>query len=140
MLKALVPPPENRGLVFIDPPYEKADEFTRLAEFLPDACRRWRNGLYAIWYPIKDRPPVERLLAAVRGVGTAALAVELLTLPDDVPQRLNGSGMLLVNPPWKLEETLRQTLPALAAFLAGSGGVPQTHFLALTGARIPEKS
>ncbi len=137
MLKALVPPPENRGLVFIDPPYENTDEFARLAGSLTDACRRWRNGLYAIWYPIKARPPVERLHAAVRRLGATALAVELLTLPEDVPQRLNGSGILLVNPPWKLEEKLGQTLSALAVFLAGKGGVPQTRFIDLTGERIP---
>lgn len=140
MLKALVPPPENRGLVFIDPPYEKTDEFTRLAGSLTDACRRWRNGLYAIWYPIKARPPVERLHAVARDLGVAALAVELLTLREDVPQRLNGSGMLLVNPPWKLEENLRKALPLLAGFLAGSGGFPQTHFVDLNGVKNPKQS
>ncbi len=140
MLKALVPPPENRGVVFIDPPYEQTDEFKRLAESLSAACRRWRNGLYAIWYPIKARSPVQRLHAAARGLGVKALAVELLTLPEDVPQRLNGSGMLLLNPPWKLEEHLRRVLPPLAVFLAGSGGIPQTHFIDLSGARNPEES
>ncbi|MDH4134111.1 MAG: 23S rRNA (adenine(2030)-N(6))-methyltransferase RlmJ, partial [Gammaproteobacteria bacterium] len=128
---------ENRGLVFIDPPYEKPDEFEVLAKSLTDACRRWRNGLYAVWYPVKARPPVERLFAAVRGLGAASLAVELLTLREDVPQRLNGSGVLLVNPPWKLEENLRKILPSLAEFLAGSGGFPQTRFVGLDGAKNP---
>jgi 23S rRNA (adenine2030-N6)-methyltransferase len=133
MLKALVPPHENRGLVFIDPPYEQADEFEQVARAVKDACRRWRNGVYFVWYPIKARRPVERLQQAVRALGTAAWAVEFLTLPEDVPQRLNGSGVILVNPPWRLDETLRAALPPLAEFLAGPDGRPQVRFIDLGG-------
>lgn len=127
-LQGLLPPKENRGLVFIDPPYEKPDEFDQLAQALHAACPRWRNGMYLAWYPIKARRPVEKLHARVRALGTEALAVELLTLPEDVPQRLNGSGVIIVNPPWKLEEALRALLPPLATFLAGPNGQPQVRF------------
>ncbi len=131
-LKGLVPPRENRGLVFIDPPYEKPDEFEQVARALRAAYTRWRNGLYLVWYPIKARRPVEKLHEAVRALGAEALAVELLMLPEDVPQRLNGSGVILINPPWKLEETLRALLPPLAAFLAGPDGQPQARFVNLS--------
>lgn len=127
-LKGLVPPQENRGLVFIDPPYEQPDEFEQVARALRAAQPRWRNGLYLAWYPIKARRPVEKLHAALRALGAEALAVELLMLPEDVPQRLNGSGVILINPPWKLEETLRALLPPLATFLAGPNGQPQVRF------------
>lgn len=132
-LKGLLPPREKRGLVFIDPPYEQHAEFGQVGTALRDACRSWRSGLYAVWYPIKARRPVEALHAQVRSLGLEAWAVELLTLPEDVPQRLNGSGMLLIHPPWKLRETLEAQLPPLARFLAGSGGAPQVRFIELGG-------
>lgn len=132
-LVGLLPPKENRGLVFIDPPYEQADEFNQVARALKDAVRKWRNGIYCLWYPIKTRRPVEQLHERVRGLGCEALAIEFLTLPEDVPQRLNGSGMLLLNSPWKLEEKLRVQLPPLAEFLAGAGGAPQVKFINLSG-------
>jgi len=139
-LKGLVPPRENRGLVFIDPPYEKPDEFDLVARALRAAHSRWRNGMYLVWYPIKARRPVEKLHEAVRALGAEVLAVELLTLPEDVPQRLNGSGVILINPPWKLEETLRALLPPLAAFLAGPAGQPQVRFENLSAGKNPRNS
>jgi len=139
-LKGLVPPRENRGLVFIDPPYEKPDEFEQVARALRAAHPRWRNGQYLVWYPIKARRPVEKLHAAVRALGAEALAIELLTLPEDVPQRLNGSGVILVNPPWRLEETLRALLPPLATFLAGQHGQPQVRFVSLSVGKNPKIS
>ena len=139
-LKGLVPPRENRGLVFIDPPYEKPDEFEQVARALRAAHPRWRNGQYLVWYPIKARRPVEKLHEAVRALGAEALAIELLTLPEDVPQRLNGSGVILVNPPWRLEETLRALLPPLATFLAGPNGQPQVRFETLSAGKNPPVS
>jgi 23S rRNA (adenine2030-N6)-methyltransferase len=131
MLKALVPPRENRGLVLIDPPFEKTEEFAKVAKSLEDAVRRWRNGVFLAWYPIKARRPVERFHADVSRMASEAWAVEFMTLPDDVAQRLNGSGMVLINPPWKLREWLAATLEPLAAFLAGPGGQPQVRFVEL---------
>lgn len=139
-LKGLVPPKENRGLVFIDPPYERPDEFEQVARTLRAVHPRWRNGMYLIWYPIKARRPVEKLHEAVRALGVEALAIELLTLPEDVPQRLNGSGVVLINPPWKLEASLRVPLPSLAAFLAGPGGQPRVRFVDLSTGKNPEIS
>jgi 23S rRNA (adenine2030-N6)-methyltransferase len=140
MLKAVVPPRENRGLVFIDPPYEQPGEFEQVADSLRAAFKRWRNGIYGIWYPIKQRAPVERLHAAVRALETTAWAVEFLTLPEDVPQRLNGSGVILVNPPYRLDQFLRDTLPPLAELLAPPHGRPRARIVDLTAAGNPEVS
>jgi len=139
-LKGLVPPKENRGVVFIDPPYEQPDEFEQVARALRASHSRWRNGLYLVWYPIKTRRPVEKLHEVVRALGAEALAVELLMLPEDVPQRLNGSGVILINPPWKLEGTLRALLPPLATFLAGPDGQPQARFVNLSAGKNPKIS
>lgn len=121
-LKAFVPPPENRGLVLIDPPYERRDEFAQIAAAIGHALRHWRNGIYMVWYPIKSEravAPLRRVLGAVCAErGVVAHAVELLTLPLDVENRLNGSGVVLINAPWQLPTSLASTLPALARVLA----------------------
>lgn len=138
MLKAMIPPRENRGLVFMDPPYEQPREFVQAADTLRDALRRWRNGIYMLWYPIKQRAPVERLHAAIRSLGAPAYAMEFLTLPEDVAQRLNGSGVVLVNPPWKLDESLHAALAPLADFLAPPHGRPVFRKIALAPENNPD--
>ena len=124
-LKAFLPPRENRGLVLIDPPYEQREELERLPALLSTALTRWRNGVFALWYPIKARGPIERFKAALARLDAPWLAVEFMTLPEDAPMRLNGSGMAVFNPPWKLVERLREILPPVAARLCalGAGGV-----------------
>jgi len=121
-LRAVIPPRENRGLVFIDPPYELASDFASVVDALRMALGRWRNGVYAVWYPIKDPRAVRDLHKEVCGLNVDALAAEFLTLPEDVPQRLNGSGMLLVNPPFRIDDWMSSQLPALAEFLSRKTG------------------
>ncbi|HET8764213.1 MAG TPA: 23S rRNA (adenine(2030)-N(6))-methyltransferase RlmJ, partial [Rhodanobacter sp.] len=118
-LKALLPPPERRGLVLIDPPYEAQEaEFDLVARALKEALARWPTGIYAVWYPIKRRSQVQPFL---RWLGHCSakrvLCVELLVHPDDTPLRLNGSGMAILNAPWRLDEALREPLQALARLL-----------------------
>ncbi len=122
--KGLLPPPERRGLVLMDPPFEARDELSRLVRALAGVARRWPTGIVLAWYPIKGRAAVEGFHAAVKAAGgRETLAAELLIHPDDDPFRLNGSGLLIVNPPWRLDEALAELLPWLARTLApGRGG------------------
>ena len=122
-LKAWLPPKERRGLVHIDPAYELKDERRRVLEAVADACQRWATGIYALWYPIQDRAAADGFLRQCKRLGIPKmLAAELAVLPDE-PFRLNGSGMILINPPWQLEEQLNQALPWLWEVLAVSGRV-----------------
>jgi 23S rRNA (adenine2030-N6)-methyltransferase len=119
-VKALLPPKEKRGFVLIDPPYEAQDEeYPRIASALADGLQRWPTGCYAVWYPIKQG---RTLNAFMRKVATlpckSILRAELLVRPDDSPLRLNGSGMLVINPPWKLDQELASAMPVLAKLLA----------------------
>ncbi len=131
-LPGLVPPREKRGLVLIDPPYEREEELTRAAEMLGALARRWRGGVFLLWYPVKGASPLPRLRRMLAGLAAPAWSAELLTLPEDVRQRLNGSGMIVVNPPWGVLEILRETLAPLAAVLAGADGQPQARFSAIS--------
>ncbi|CAA7612427.1 Ribosomal RNA large subunit methyltransferase J [Magnetospirillum sp. SS-4] len=121
--KGLLPPAERRGLVLIDPPFEVRDEFDRLRLTLRRIRRLWPGGIILAWYPIKGREPVRRFHDAIREEGgSRTLAVELLIRPDDDPFRLNGSGLVVVNPPWRLEDALDESLEWLARVVAPGSG------------------
>ncbi|MGQ9371430.1 23S rRNA (adenine(2030)-N(6))-methyltransferase RlmJ [Azospirillum sp. A39] len=122
-LKAQVPPRERRGVVLVDPPFEEPDEFSRLAAGLAAAHRRWSTGIYALWYPIKERPAVWRFQEALEATGIRRILLAELTIhPEDTHLRLNGCGMAIVNPPWTLDAALAEALPALHAALPTTGG------------------
>ena len=125
-LAALLPPPERRGLILIDPPFEDRAEFATLAAALARAHRRFATGVYALWYPIKDPGAVAAFHQHVLSTGLRrVLVAELWTRPTSVIRGLAGAGLLLVNPPWRLDETLSETLPWLAGALEtepGRGG------------------
>lgn len=113
-LKALLPPKERRGLVLIDPPYESDKEFEQVIDGLRIAHARWDTGMYALWYPIKGRPPVERFhrMLVATGIRKILLA-EFSPYPEDSGFRLNGCGMVVINPVWKLDETLHSVSSVL---------------------------
>lgn len=112
-LKAFLPPPERRGLVFIDPSFELKDEFDRLTEAIKRTHRRWAGGIIAIWYPILDRAPSLHWQQNLRKLGIPMLCAELGLYPYDAPFGLHGNGMIIINPPWQLDATLGRLLPEL---------------------------
>jgi 23S rRNA (adenine2030-N6)-methyltransferase len=118
-LKALTPFPEKRGLILIDPPFEREGEFERLVESLALLAHRFRAGVVACWYPIKHRAPVRAFHHALQDRGLRDLAAAELWLREPVdPQRLNGCGLLVANPPWRFEA---EAGAILAALLDGLG-------------------
>jgi 23S rRNA (adenine2030-N6)-methyltransferase len=127
-LKAFLPPPERRGLTFIDPPYEQTQQdFRHVTAALIEATRRFPTGVLAVWYPIKDERTVapwqSELLRALRAAlaqPPAVLASELWLYPRDSRVALNGSGLLIVNPPWLTLERMQTWLPELQASLTVS--------------------
>jgi 23S rRNA (adenine2030-N6)-methyltransferase len=121
-LGAFLPPRERRGLVLVDPPYEDPGEFDRLLAALGSALGRWPGGVYAVWYPIKHGDAAGRFLARLQATGQrSVLVAELCVQRDDTPGGLNGAGLLLVNPPWQLDERLAAALPWLHARLSPPG-------------------
>jgi len=129
-LGALLPPKERRGLVLIDPPYEATDEFARLADGLRRGHSRFAGGVFAAWYPIKHRVPVRDFFAAIQASGLRdVVAAELWWRAPLDPARLNGCGLLVVNPPYRFDE---QAEPVLAALLDRLGERDTGAGMALT--------
>jgi 23S rRNA (adenine2030-N6)-methyltransferase len=121
-LKAWLPPPERRGMVLVDPPFEQPDEFSRMTEALVAAHRRWATGVLAFWYPVKDWREAERFARDVKALAIPkTLRLELTVEVDGDDRKLNGTGMIVVNPPWKLKDEAAAMLPHLARAL-GRGG------------------
>jgi len=117
-LSAYVPPTERRGLVLTDPPFERDDDFPRLVQGLAAAHRKWATGQYLLWYPVKGRTEPDALAKRLRRLGIPKiLRAELIVSSLSDPTRLNGSGLIVVNPPWTLEAELRLLLPVLADLL-----------------------
>ena len=125
-LKAFLPPRERRGLTLVDPPYEQTHEdYARVAAALVEALRRFATGIIAVWYPIKDARDTAAWLATLGPrIAREALIIELWLHPCDSRVALNGSGLLIVNPPYGFAERARAWLPELHALLdrAGTGG------------------
>lgn len=121
-LSAYLPPKERRGLVLVDPPFEEAGEFTRLATTLGEAYRRWATGVYALWYPIKDFRAVDAFARDVARLGIPkTLRIELDLRAVRQNGTLSGCGLIVVNPPFTLAEEIRSLLGALAPVMATDG-------------------
>jgi 23S rRNA (adenine2030-N6)-methyltransferase len=118
-----LPPSERRGLVLVDPPFEEGPDYVRLSTGLLSAHRRFATGVYMLWYPVKGSADVKGLLRALREAGIPRmLRAELHRRAPNHPNRLDGAGLIVVNPTWKLDEHLAALLPALAArFATGPG-------------------
>jgi 23S rRNA (adenine2030-N6)-methyltransferase len=122
-LKAFLPPRERRGLVLIDPPYEATDDYERLVQGLRLGHQRWPTGIFLLWHPIKERAAVWRLQQQLEDSGIRRILSADLTWSDG-EDRLAGCGMVVVNPPWQLDKTLSDALPALHTALGmAAGGV-----------------
>jgi 23S rRNA (adenine2030-N6)-methyltransferase len=122
-LGALLPPAERRGLVLIDPPYERSDEMARLPDAIRLAQRRFAGGVVAVWYPIKHLAPRRALHEALQHsrIADVVAAEFLLRAPTD-PARLNGCGLLVVNPPFGFLPAAEAILAALRDRLAEPDG------------------
>ena len=135
-IKAMLPPRLGstkfaRGLVLIDPPYEVQDnEYPQIISAVREALQRWPQATYAIWYPIKLRRSLQPFLRKAAALpAKSVLLAELQVRPDDSPLRLNGSGLVLVNPPWKFDQQLAPALPVLKSALGEKGATTRLEWL-----------
>ena len=128
-LHAFLPPVERRGLVLVDPPFEAEGEFAAMAEALVAAWRKWREGVFVAWYPVKDRRGPELLAARLREAGAPTLRLELHVAPPAVDGRLAANGLLVLNPPFVLQAEASCLLPELARQLGSGRGSARIGWL-----------
>ncbi len=122
LAKAFLPVAEKRALWLLDPPFERPDDLERCLAAMQLAIQRMRQTVIALWYPIKDERLLRDFYRQIASAGLPkVLRVELTVRPVDTRLGLNGSGLMLINPPWPLWEELEPALPWLADCLAQSG-------------------
>ncbi|MEM9356061.1 MAG: 23S rRNA (adenine(2030)-N(6))-methyltransferase RlmJ, partial [Pseudomonadota bacterium] len=106
-LKSTLPPPERRGVILIDPPFEQPGEFDRMVQGLIAATKRFATGIYLLWYPIKHPQEVARFKQSLLESGLRRLlAVEFFIAPFEAGAALSGSGLLIHNPPFGIRDEL----------------------------------
>ncbi|MEH6597575.1 MAG: 23S rRNA (adenine(2030)-N(6))-methyltransferase RlmJ [Colwellia polaris] len=114
----LVPPPNRRGVVLIDPPYELKEDYLKAVRTIVNAYKKFATGTYILWYPVVKRELVEQMQSAftksdVRNV----VQVEYCQKADTTEYGMTGTGLFIVNPPWQLSQQLEEILPYLKAKL-----------------------
>lgn len=123
ILSSLIPPKTSRGLMLIDPPYEMKNEFAHLLLYIKKMTHQWRNGVYAIWFPIKDPKNIHHFYQQLKSViPLEFLCYEFYTTEEKHSDnnRLLGSGMVIINPPWKFQQALSPLLETLKNALTPS--------------------
>jgi len=121
-LKSKLPPLSRRGLVLIDPPYEIKSDYQAVVKGIQEGYKRFGTGVYALWYPVVLRQQIKRMFAELEASGIRRiLQIELAVRPDSDRFGMTGSGMVVINPPWKLEQQMNNVLPWLHQHLVPAG-------------------
>lgn len=129
-IRANIPPVERRGIVLIDPPFEKPDEFEMLVTQMEEWKKRWATGIFMIWYPIKAGQPIRELHKAAENLELNRTWVsEILLQKRDSAGGLNGAGMLVFNTPFGLPEKMAALSDELCSKM-GQGWVESQYLTA----------
>ena len=118
-LKALLPPPTRRAVVFMDPPYEIKSDYPKVVDALEEGLSRFAEGVYVIWYPILTRGDHIRMIESLRRLSEKTLNIAMTVQePDEKGFGMLGSGLFIINPPWTLKDTMQDVMPYLVEKLA----------------------
>ncbi|MCO6552198.1 MAG: 23S rRNA (adenine(2030)-N(6))-methyltransferase RlmJ [Gilliamella sp.] len=117
-LKSKLPPLSRRGIILIDPSYEIKDDYQKIPAALFEAYKRFATGVYLIWYPVVSRTQTQKMIDNIINLGIKRISqFELAIKPDNNQKGMTASGMIVINPPWKLHEQMRTILPWLKTTL-----------------------
>ena len=121
-LKAKLPPPSRRGLILIDPPYEMKSDYQAVVKGIQEGHKRFSTGVFALWYPVVLRQQIKHMLRDLEATGIRnILQIELAARPDSDQRGMTASGMIVINPPWKLADQMNTLLPWLHQKLVPAG-------------------
>ena len=110
------------GLILIDPPYEMKTDYQAVVSGIAEGYKRFATGTYALWYPVVLRQQIKRMIHDLEATGIRKiLQIELAVLPDSDRRGMTASGMIVINPPWKLEQQMNNVLPWLHRKLVPAG-------------------
>ncbi|WP_445496009.1 23S rRNA (adenine(2030)-N(6))-methyltransferase RlmJ [Photorhabdus sp. SF281] len=121
-LRSQLPPQSRRGFILIDPPYELKSDYQAVVQAIQEGYKRFATGVYALWYPVVLRQQIKRLVRDLEATGIRRiLQIELAVRPDSDQRGMTASGMIVINPPWKLEQQMKSVLPWLHKVLVPEG-------------------
>ena len=119
----LLPPPSKRGVVIIDPPYELKEDYQRVVKYVTQMWKRFSSGVFMIWYPVVDRHRIDKIEQSLINSGVRNIQLFELNVTNDSEERgMTGSGMIIVNAPWTLQQDMQQVLPYLVDTLTSGKG------------------
>jgi 23S rRNA (adenine2030-N6)-methyltransferase len=127
-LKATLPPPPRRAVILIDPPYEQKQDYAKVIDALKDSVQRFATGTYILWYPLLQRPEIKLMQERLHKLNLPSWLHTTLTVqtPREDGFGMHGSGLFVINPPWKLQSTLAEALPVLVNKLGLDQGAGYT--------------
>ncbi|CCG88991.1 23S rRNA (adenine(2030)-N(6))-methyltransferase RlmJ [Erwinia piriflorinigrans] len=121
-MKSKLPPLSRRGLILIDPPYEMKSDYQDVVKSIQEGYKRFSTGVFALWYPVVMRQQIKRMCNELEATGIRRiLQIELAVRPDSDQRGMTASGMIVINPPWKLEQQMKNVLPWLHKVLVPAG-------------------
>lgn len=117
-LKSKLPPQSRRGLILIDPSYEIKEDYQVVIQAIHEGYRRFATGIYLLWYPVVSRSQTQAMINALVATGIKRIwQIELAIRPDNSQKGMTASGMIVINPPWKLAVQMQTLLPWLQSCL-----------------------
>lgn len=128
-LESFIPPKIKRGCVIIDPSYEDKNDFIETASLFKNAFKKWKTATFVIWYPLLEHrfSEIELLKEIVEGecekenLEKEKFCVFELEVKDfskiEGLAKLYGSGVLVVNPPFTLNQKMQKILAELKQIL-----------------------
>ena len=117
-LKSKLPPESRRGIVLIDPSYEIKDDYQKIPKALLEAYKRFATGIYLIWYPVVSRTQTQKMIDEIVNLGIKKISqFEFAIKPDNNQKGMTASGMIVINPPWKLQQQMQTIMPWLKSTL-----------------------
>ena len=108
--------------ILIDPPFERGDDYARIAETMTAALRLAPEACIAVWLPLKDLETFDAFLRSVEPAGADLLVVESRLKPLTDPMKMNGCAMVIANAPAGLDAAVTDVSVWVAGRLGEAGG------------------
>ncbi|MES2677740.1 MAG: 23S rRNA (adenine(2030)-N(6))-methyltransferase RlmJ [Pseudomonadota bacterium] len=133
LLKSHLPPAIKRGLILIDPPFEKGngreDDFDQMIKYLREAYKRFATGIYLLWYPIVDKNTTRQFHQEIMNLGIKKTLIAEIIIDQNIKEGFKGCGMAIVNFPYQLDEKLKVALPLILEYLDKKSGITKLEII-----------